>query len=88
MIKHLSANPSKSLGRLHEEIDKEYYRTSFQRDIDRIIHSNAFRKLKYKTQVFIESESYYYRTRLTHSLEVSQIARSLCRALKLNEYLG
>ena len=88
MLKNLSANPNKSLGRFYPEIDQENYRTCFQRDRDRIIHSNSFRKLKHKTQVFIESESDYYRTRLTHSLEVSQIARSLCRALNLNEDLG
>ena len=88
MLKNLSANPNKSLGRFYPETDQENYRTCFQRDRDRIIHSNSFRKLKHKTQVFIESESDYYRTRLTHSLEVSQIARSLCRALDLNEDLG
>ena len=88
MLKNLSANPNKSLGRFYPENDQENYRTCFQRDRDRIIHTNSFRKLKHKTQVFIESESDYYRTRLTHSLEVSQIARSLCRALNLNEDLG
>ncbi len=63
------------------------YRTVFQRDRDRIIHSKAFRRLKHKTQVFLSPESDHYRTRLTHVLEVSQIARSLARALYLNEDL-
>ncbi|EJF75835.1 deoxyguanosinetriphosphate triphosphohydrolase-like protein [Bartonella alsatica IBS 382] len=63
-------------------------RSPFQRDRDRIIHSNAFRRLKHKTQVFIADESDYYRTRLTHSIEVSQIARTLARALSLDEDLA
>ncbi|MTI70900.1 MAG: deoxyguanosinetriphosphate triphosphohydrolase [Firmicutes bacterium] len=62
-------------------------RTEFQRDRDRIIHSKAFRRLKHKTQVFIAPESDHYRTRLTHTLEVNQISRTLARALKLNEDL-
>ncbi|PPR45183.1 MAG: Deoxyguanosinetriphosphate triphosphohydrolase-like protein [Alphaproteobacteria bacterium MarineAlpha5_Bin8] len=84
----LSANPSKTKGRLYEEFKEETSRTAFERDRDRIIHSNSFRKLKHKTQVFIESDSDYYRTRLTHSLEVAQIARSLSRAMNLNEDLA
>ncbi len=62
-------------------------RTDFQRDRDRIIHSKAFRRLKHKTQVFLSPESDHYRTRLTHTLEVAQIARTLSRALRLNEDL-
>ena len=62
-------------------------RTDFQRDRDRIIHSKAFRRLKYKTQVFLSPEGDHYRTRLTHTLEVAQIARTLARALRLNEDL-
>ncbi len=62
-------------------------RTAFQRDRDRIIHSRAFRRLKHKTQVFLSPESDHYRTRLTHTLEVSQIARTISRALRLNEDL-
>ena len=62
-------------------------RTAFQRDRDRIIHSRAFRRLKHKTQVFLSPESDHYRTRLTHTLEVSQIARTIARALRLNEDL-
>lgn len=62
-------------------------RTSFQRDRDRILHSKAFRRLKHKTQVFIDPEEDHFRTRLTHTLEVSQIARTIARALRLNEDL-
>ena len=87
MFKHLAANPDKSKGRLYIEDDIDL-RNPFERDRARVIHSNSFRKLKYKTQVFIESESDYFRTRLTHSLEVAQISRSLCRLLNLNEDLG
>ena len=76
-----------SKGRVFSE-ENDANRTCYMRDRDRIIHSSAFRRLKYKTQVFVYNEEDYYRTRLTHSLEVAQISRSLCRALNLNEDLG
>lgn len=75
-----------SKGRKKAE-DKCDLRTDFQRDRDRIIHCKAFRRLKHKTQVFLSPESDHYRTRLTHTLEVSQIARTISRALQLNEDL-
>jgi len=76
-----------SYGRQFDE-DEHSYRTRFQRDRDRIIHSSAFRRLEYKTQVFVYNEGDYYRTRLTHSLEVAQIARSICKSMALNEDLA
>ena len=88
MFKHLAANPKLSRGRLYNEFEDDQFRTPFERDRGRVIHSSSFRKLKHKTQVFIESQSDYYRTRLTHSLEVAQISRSLCRLFSLNEDLG
>ena len=75
-----------SRGRVHPE-EEHHYRSLFQRDRDRIIHSTAFRRLEYKTQVFVNHEGDYYRTRLTHTIEVAQIARSIARCLKLNEDL-
>ena len=75
-----------SKGRVYPE-DEPEYRTVFQRDRDRILHTTAFRRLEYKTQVFINYEGDYYRTRLTHTLEVAQIARSIARALGANEDL-
>ncbi len=77
---------SHSRGRQHNEARHEY-RTDFQRDRDRIIHSTAFRRLEYKTQVFVNHEGDHYRTRLTHTIEVSQISRTIARALRLNEDL-
>src|SRR6202167_5605668 len=82
-----AALPEQSHGRLVPEPESPG-RTAFQRDRDRIIHSTAFRRLQYKTQVFVYHEGDHYRTRLTHSLEVAQIARSLARALALNEDLA
>lgn len=82
-----ASNPNSSRGRLFNE-GTSPTRTPFQRDRDRIIHSNAFRRLKHKTQVFIADEGDHYRTRLTHTIEVSQIARALARALRLDEDLA
>lgn len=79
--------PEETRGRKLPE-DESLTRSVFQRDRDRIIHSGAFRKLQYKTQVFVYHEGDYYRTRLTHSLEVAQIARSISRQLQLNEDLA
>ena len=82
-----AANPAASRGRLHDE-PPSATRNDFRRDCDRIIHSTAFRRLAHKTQVFIYHEGDHYRTRLTHTLEVTQIARSLARALGLDEDLA
>ncbi len=82
-----ASNPLFSKGRLVAEAPSRT-RTPFQRDRDRIIHSTAFRRLKHKTQVFVAHEGDHYRTRLTHTIEVSQIARSLARALRVNEDLA
>jgi len=77
---------SQSRGRVYPDREPDY-RTAFQRDRDRIIHTTAFRRLEYKTQVFVISEGDYYRNRLTHTLEVAQIGRTLARALGVNEDL-
>jgi dGTPase len=82
-----AALSSASRGRRHAEAPPKY-RTEFQRDRDRIVHSTAFRRLVYKTQVFVNHEGDLYRTRLTHSLEVAQIARTVARAMRLNEDLA
>ena len=82
-----ACHPADSRGRLHAEPESAY-RSAFQRDRDRVIHCSAFRRLKHKTQVFVYHEGDYYRTRLTHSLEVAQIARTISRALGLNEDLA
>ncbi len=82
-----ACDPAHSRGRLIAEPECGT-RTVFQRDRDRIVHSTAFRRMKHKTQVFVSDEGDHYRTRLTHSLEVSNIARSICRSLGLNEELA
>jgi dGTPase len=82
-----ASRPDQSRGRLHDEPESKY-RTPFQRDRDRIIHSTAFRRLKSKTQVFVYHEGDHYRTRLSHTIEVAQIARTLARALLVNEDLA
>ncbi len=81
-----ASRPEDSRGRLYDE-DESTFRSCFQRDRDRIIHASAFRRLKHKTQVFIEHEGDYFRTRLTHSIEVAQVARTISGALGLNAEL-
>jgi len=81
-----ACDPAKSRGRLYTE-EESAFRSCFQRDRDRIIHASAFRRLKHKTQVFIEHEGDYFRTRLTHSIEVAQVARTIAGVLGLNSEL-
>ena len=81
-----AALPNESKGRVYKE-EQSYYRNEFQRDRDRIIHCSAFRRLEYKTQVFVNHEGDMFRTRLTHSMEVAQIGRTISRALNINEDL-
>ncbi|MBI3909375.1 MAG: deoxyguanosinetriphosphate triphosphohydrolase [Armatimonadetes bacterium] len=82
-----ASKASESRGRVHPEAEHPL-RSPYERDRDRIVHSSAFRRLEYKTQVFVNHEGDYYRTRLTHTLEAAQIARSLARFLRLNEDLA
>jgi dGTPase len=86
-LSSLAVTQKTSKGRLYQESNSRT-RSEFQRDKDRILHSSAFRRLKHKTQVFVSHEGDHYRTRLTHSLEVSQIARSICKVFNLNEDLA
>ncbi|MFL4470960.1 deoxyguanosinetriphosphate triphosphohydrolase [Tateyamaria armeniaca] len=81
-----ASDPARARGRRWPE-DESPFRSCFQRDRDRIIHASAFRRLKHKTQVFVEHEGDYFRTRLTHSIEVAQVARTIAGALGLNEEL-
>lgn len=86
-LAYYASDPALSTGRLYGTSDSPT-RSEFQRDRDRIIHSTAFRRLQHKTQVFLHHEGQHFRTRLTHTLEVSQMARSMARSLRLNEDLA
>ena len=86
VLSPLACRSSQSRGRSRSEEECDI-RTPFQRDVDRIVYSKAFRRLKHKTQVFLQPEGDHYRTRMTHTLEVSRIARTMARALFLNEDL-
>lgn len=87
MLHPAAMRSARSRGRVHAEPEHPY-RTTYMRDRDRVIHASAFRKLEYKTQVFVNHEGDYYRTRLTHTMEVAQISRTVARALRLNEDLA
>ena len=87
MLKSYACLPENSRGRVYPEKPTPY-RNEFERDRDRIIHANAFKRLQYKTQVFVNHEGDHYRNRMTHSMEVSSIARSLCKALGLSDDLA
>ena len=84
-LKAFASHSDFSLGRFYNDIPLQFNRTEFQRDRDRIIYSDAFRRLKQKTQVFVGNYSDHFRTRLTHTLEVAQLSRSISRYLYLNE---
>lgn len=86
LLSPFACRSAQSRGRARQEKECDI-RTPFQRDIDRIVYSKAFRRLKHKTQVFLQPEGDHYRTRMTHTLEVSRIARTIARALDLNEDL-
>ncbi len=86
MLATYATHPERTRGRLYPE-GESAFREPYQRDRDRIIHSSAFRRLKHKTQVFVEHEGDYFRTRLTHSIEVAQVARTIAGALGLNSHL-
>ena len=83
----LAQKSAETKGRLYSEEDSDA-RTCYQRDADRIVHSKSFRRLMHKTQVFLSPEGDHYRTRMTHTIEVSRIARTICRGLRLNEDLA
>jgi len=86
-LKSYAIKGKNSKGRIYKE-EENHIRSPYQRDRDRIIHSTSFRRLKHKTQVFVNTDGDHYRTRLTHSMEVAQIARTLARSLNLNEDLS
>jgi dGTPase len=86
-LQPLAVRSYETTGRDHDEEEECRLRTPFQRDRDRIVHSKSFRRLKYKTQVFIDPKGDHYRTRLTHTLEAAGISRAVARALRLNEDL-
>ena len=86
MQSKIASNPETTRGRLHNE-EESKYRSPFQRDRDRVIHCKAFRRLKHKTQVFVAHEGDHFRTRLSHTIEVSQVARTIAKTLNLNSEL-
>jgi len=86
MQSKIASNPETTRGRLHTE-EESKYRSPFQRDRDRVIHCKAFRRLKHKTQVFVAHEGDHFRTRLSHTIEVSQVARTIAKTLNLNSEL-